>query len=184
MSASSSSRIDPAIGHLAALGQSLVDERSDVLSVLGQVADPRKRRGVRHTLPVILGVVVCAVLAGARSFVAIAEWAADADDRDAATGRRYRVSRATPAPRSPEGHFRGDRGAASARSYGWRTSPGVVCCPSGSAFARRMRRKTMCRIEQCPPGLKLPDLAPSPEETSSPGDTPSRECVPTSSGLR
>lgn len=80
MSASSSSRIDPAIGHLAALGQSLVDERSDVLSVLGQVADPRKRRGVRHTLPVILGVVVCAVLAGARSFVAIAEWAADADD--------------------------------------------------------------------------------------------------------
>ena len=80
MSASSSSRIDPAIGHLAALGQSLVDERSDVLSVLGQVADPRKRRGVRLTLPVILGVVVCAVLAGARSFVAIAEWAADADD--------------------------------------------------------------------------------------------------------
>lgn len=61
MSASSSSRIDPAIGHLAALGQSLVDERSDVLSVLGQVADPRKRRGVRHTLPAILGVVVCAV---------------------------------------------------------------------------------------------------------------------------
>jgi hypothetical protein len=51
-----------------------------VLSVLGQVADPRKRRGLRHTLPVILGVVVCAVLAGARSFVAIAEWAADADD--------------------------------------------------------------------------------------------------------
>src|SRR5664280_1839157 len=80
LSASSSSRIDPAIGHLAALGQSLVDEGSDVLSVLGQVADPRKRRGVRHTLPVILGVVVCAVLAGARSFVAIAEWAADADD--------------------------------------------------------------------------------------------------------
>jgi hypothetical protein len=36
MSASSSSRIDPAIGHLAALGQSLVDERSDVLSVLGR----------------------------------------------------------------------------------------------------------------------------------------------------
>src|SRR5664280_2641187 len=52
LSASSSSRIDPAIGHLAALGQSLVDEGSDVLSVLGQVADPRKRRGVRHTLPV------------------------------------------------------------------------------------------------------------------------------------
>jgi hypothetical protein len=36
MPASPSSRIDPAIGHLAALGQSLVDERSDVLSVLGR----------------------------------------------------------------------------------------------------------------------------------------------------
>jgi len=35
--------------------------------VLGQVADPRKRRGVRYTLPVILGVVVCAVLAGAHN---------------------------------------------------------------------------------------------------------------------
>src|SRR5262249_16825152 len=41
--------------------------------------DPRHRRGVRHRLAVILGLAVCAVLAGARSFTAIAEWAADAD---------------------------------------------------------------------------------------------------------
>jgi predicted transposase YbfD/YdcC len=34
---------------------------------------------VRHRLAVILGLAVCAVLAGARSFTAIAEWAADAD---------------------------------------------------------------------------------------------------------
>jgi hypothetical protein len=33
---------------------------------------------VRHRLAVILGLAVCAVLAGARSFTAIAEWAADA----------------------------------------------------------------------------------------------------------
>ena len=32
-----------------------------------------------HRLAVILGLAVCAVLAGARSFTAIAEWAADAD---------------------------------------------------------------------------------------------------------
>ncbi len=37
------------------------------------------RRGVRHRLAVILGLAVCAVLAGARSFTAIAEWAAGAD---------------------------------------------------------------------------------------------------------
>jgi hypothetical protein len=34
---------------------------------------------VRYRLAAILGLVVCAVLAGARSFTAIAEWAADAD---------------------------------------------------------------------------------------------------------
>jgi hypothetical protein len=40
---------------------------------------------VRHRLAAILGLAVCAVLAGARSFTAIAEWAADADQatRDA-----------------------------------------------------------------------------------------------------
>jgi hypothetical protein len=33
---------------------------------------------VRHRLAMIIGLAVCAVLAGARSFTAIAEWAADA----------------------------------------------------------------------------------------------------------
>jgi hypothetical protein len=36
---------------------------------------------VRHRLAVILGLAVCAVLAGARSFTAIAEWAADAEEQ-------------------------------------------------------------------------------------------------------
>ena len=47
--------------------------------------DPRARRGVRHRLAAILGLAVCAVLAGARSFTAIAEWAADTEQatRDA-----------------------------------------------------------------------------------------------------
>jgi predicted transposase YbfD/YdcC len=50
-----------------------------VLAVLARVTDLRRRRGVRHRLTVILDLAVCAVLAGARSFTAIAEWAADAD---------------------------------------------------------------------------------------------------------
>jgi hypothetical protein len=37
-----------------------------------KMADPRHRRGVRYRLAVILGLAVCAVLAGARSFIAIA----------------------------------------------------------------------------------------------------------------
>jgi DDE_Tnp_1-associated len=64
-----------------------------LLAVLARAADPRRRRGVRHRLAVILGLAVCAVLAGARSFTAIAEWAADAD---AQTLARLGVSRAVP----------------------------------------------------------------------------------------
>jgi predicted transposase YbfD/YdcC len=48
-----------------------------LLEALAAVGDPRARRGVRHRFTTILGVAVCAVLAGATSYVAIAEWAAD-----------------------------------------------------------------------------------------------------------
>jgi predicted transposase YbfD/YdcC len=44
---------------------------------LEELADPRKARGIRHRLVVLLTVTVCAVAAGARSFVAVAEWVAD-----------------------------------------------------------------------------------------------------------
>jgi hypothetical protein len=40
---------------------------------LAGVVDPRKRRGVRHGLAMVLTAAVCAVAAGARSFVAVAE---------------------------------------------------------------------------------------------------------------
>ena len=79
MPAPPSSPIDPAIGHLAALAQAAPADPPGLLAVLAKVADPRHRRSVRHRLAVILGLAVCAVLAGARSFTAIAEWAADAD---------------------------------------------------------------------------------------------------------
>jgi predicted transposase YbfD/YdcC len=79
MPASSSSPIDPALGHLAGLAKEAAEDRPGLLAVLAKVTDPRHRRGVRHRLAVILGLAVCAVLAGARSFTAIAEWAADAD---------------------------------------------------------------------------------------------------------
>src|SRR5437667_2187860 len=80
MPASSSSPIDPALGHLAGLAKEAAEDRPGSLAVLAKVTDPRHRRGVRYRLAVILGLAVCAVLAGARSFTAIAEWAADADE--------------------------------------------------------------------------------------------------------
>ena len=49
----------------------------DLRLVLAGVVDPRQRRGVRHRLVVVLTAAVCAVAAGARSLVAVAEWVAD-----------------------------------------------------------------------------------------------------------
>lgn len=44
---------------------------------LRRIPDPRKRRGIRHQQTPILAIAVCAILSGARSYTAIAEWAAD-----------------------------------------------------------------------------------------------------------
>ena len=77
MPAPPSSRIDPVLGHLVELAGDAAEEQPGLLAVLAGVADPRHRRGVRHRLAVILGLAVCAVLAGPRSFTAIAEWAAE-----------------------------------------------------------------------------------------------------------
>src|SRR6266699_1305687 len=78
MPAAPSSPIDPAIGQLLTAAHGPGEDQA-LLMVLAAVPDPRARRGVRHRLAVILTLAVCAVLAGARSFTAIAEWAADAD---------------------------------------------------------------------------------------------------------
>ncbi|AQY20168.1 hypothetical protein T261_00117 [Streptomyces lydicus] len=49
-----------------------------LVELLRQVPDPRKRRGVRHPVGGLIAVAVCAVLARARGFTAIGEWAQDA----------------------------------------------------------------------------------------------------------
>jgi hypothetical protein len=48
--------------------------------------NPRARRGIRHRLTVVVTAAVCAVVAGCRSYIAIAEWVADLPDHTA--GRR------------------------------------------------------------------------------------------------
>lgn len=95
MPAPLSSPIDPAIGHLVELAAETAERQPGLLAVLARVADPRHRRGVRHRLTVILGLALCAVVAGARSFTAIAEWAADADELTGAWAQR----RTAPGPR-------------------------------------------------------------------------------------
>jgi DDE_Tnp_1-associated len=52
-------------------------EAPHLLAYLARVPDPRNARGRRHRLVTILALAAAAVLAGARSTAAIAEWAAD-----------------------------------------------------------------------------------------------------------
>ena len=65
---------DPLLGELAEVPPA----PDGLLALLAQVADPRKPRGIRHGLTGVLAMALSAVITGAQSFVAIAEWAADA----------------------------------------------------------------------------------------------------------
>ncbi|MGL5861848.1 MAG: ISAs1 family transposase [Phycicoccus sp.] len=60
-----------------------------LLDLLASVPDPRRPRGIRHSLPGLLAVALAAVVSGAKSFTAIGQWAGDADpDLLAALGIR------------------------------------------------------------------------------------------------
>src|SRR3982751_2903613 len=56
---------------------------SGLREALADVPDPRARRGVRHWLTVVVTAAVCAVMAGSRSYTAIAEWVADLPEQTA-----------------------------------------------------------------------------------------------------
>ena len=70
-------------------------------AALTKVVDPRKARGIRHRLVVLLTVTVCAVAAGARSFVAVAEWVADLPGSLADTLGTVIDARASPRSAAP-----------------------------------------------------------------------------------
>jgi predicted transposase YbfD/YdcC len=52
-----------------------------LVSILGQIPDPRKRRGRRHPWPALLGLTLAALLSGANSQRAIARWGRHVDRR-------------------------------------------------------------------------------------------------------
>jgi hypothetical protein len=78
--ANPSSPIPAALAHLTPTDhRQLQDaEAPHLLAYLAAVPDPRAAGGRRHPLAAILAMAVAAVLAGARSMAAIAEWTADA----------------------------------------------------------------------------------------------------------
>ncbi len=77
VSVSAVSLIPAALDQSQVPPEELASVPAGVLAVLVAVVDPRSRRGVRHGCGAVLGIAVCAVLAGAKSYLAIAEWAHD-----------------------------------------------------------------------------------------------------------
>lgn len=77
MPAAASSPIHSVVDQLVDLVDEFVPPTQLLIPALASVVDPRHRRGIRHRPPGLLALSVCAVIAGARSFVAIAQWAAD-----------------------------------------------------------------------------------------------------------
>ena len=54
--------------------ESVGDWGASLLNALKGIEDPRKPKGVRHPLPAVLALAMCAMLGGARSLYAIAQW--------------------------------------------------------------------------------------------------------------
>jgi predicted transposase YbfD/YdcC len=75
--ADSSSSIPPALAQLAWADPLRPGEAPHLLAYLALVDDPRSRHGRRFGLVAILALAAAAVLTGARSMTAIAEWASD-----------------------------------------------------------------------------------------------------------
>jgi hypothetical protein len=74
----SSSLIDVLAVHADRVGEWLpVQRRSGLVTALTAVPDRRDPRGVVQALPAVLATAVAAVLTGARSAAAVAEWAGD-----------------------------------------------------------------------------------------------------------
>ncbi len=77
MPADPSSSIPAALTQLAHADPFGPAEGPHLLAYLATIGDPRRPSGRRHPLAAILAMAAAAVLAGARSVTAIAEWAAD-----------------------------------------------------------------------------------------------------------
>ena len=170
MPAAASSPIGPAIGQLLAAARALGRDGAGILPLLAAFPDPRARRGVRHRVAVILGLAVCAVLAGARSFVAIAEWAADADE---ATLHGLGVTGAVPRP-SP-------RSAVCCRAWTlmrWTTRParGRSSAPPLRGAAAGCSRSTARRCaDPARPGASAGRAGPRPRRGPGAGRCPGED---------
>jgi len=70
-----------------------LDGEGGLFEILRALPDPRQARGVRHRIESLVGVALCATLAGARTITAMAEWAGE---QSGETLRRFGSKRGKP----------------------------------------------------------------------------------------
>lgn len=63
--------------HVVNLNALNLEHQGGLLERLQGIKDPRKPRGIRHSVVSTLAIAICAMLSGARNFLAIGEWASD-----------------------------------------------------------------------------------------------------------
>ena len=63
------------------LGHDLEVDEGSLMEALAEVPDPRSRHGRRYSLLSMLSLAVCAMLCGARSLAAMAQWGRDHDEK-------------------------------------------------------------------------------------------------------
>jgi hypothetical protein len=125
-----SSSIPPGLTQLAHAEQLRPAEPADLLAYLAAIDDPRTRAGRRHPLVAILAIAASAVLAGAKSMTAIAEWAADMPQT---------VLAALGARRDPLTGYRTAPGEATIRRTLARLDPEALTAAIGAWLAHRDR---------------------------------------------
>jgi predicted transposase YbfD/YdcC len=113
-------------------------ETPHLLAYLATIPDPRAPRGHRHPLIAILAMAAAAVLAGARSMTAIAEWAADTPQsvRAALGARRESPDHYSVPARPPSA---GPWAAWTRRPWPRRSAPGLATATAPSRAARQSR---------------------------------------------
>jgi signal transduction histidine kinase len=126
-----SSSIPPGLAQLVHADRLRPAEPPDLLAYLAAIDDPQAPAGRRHPLVAILAIAAAAVLAGAKSMTAIAEWAADMPQT---------VLAAVGARRDPLTGYRTAPGEATIRRTLARLDPEAVAAAIGAWFAYRDRR--------------------------------------------
>ena len=121
-----------------------------LVEAFGEIPDPRNARGIRHGVSAIMLLGACAVLTGARSFAAIAEYAHDTGRVHPRPARRRRGGAARvdhpPSPARPRPGRRRSRDALlgagpTRRPTGTRGCPGAGAAPGpGPGRQDRARR--------------------------------------------